>query len=155
MPDPAKRPRTLAPPPLVYVTGLILSWWLEQIFPFGFNVGPLLRGMGWADIGAGGVLMLWAAITIWRHHTTVNPYRGASALVTAGPFAFSRNPIYLADVWVYLGVTLLIGSYWPLVFAPLVWAIMRYGVIAHEEAHLQAKFGAAYSDYCLRVRRWI
>ena len=54
-----------------------------------------------------------------------------------------------------LGVMLLIGSFWPLVFAPLVWVIMRYGVIAHEEAHLRARFGASYNDYCARVRRWI
>ena len=155
MPDPSKRPRTLAPPPLVYVSCLVLAWWLERIFPFGFSVGPLLRGIGWAGVGAGSVLMLWAIITIWRHHTTVNPYRGASELVTDGPFSFSRNPIYLADTGIYLGVTLLIGSFWPLVFAPLVWAIMRYGVIAHEEVHLQAKFGSGYSEYCSQVRRWI
>lgn len=155
MPDSSKRPRTLAPPPLVYASGLILAWLLERSFPFGFNASPLWRGIGWATVAIGGALALWAVITIWRHHTTVNPYRGASELVTDGPFAFSRNPIYLADTGIYLGVTLLIGSFWPLVFAPLVWAIMRYGVIAHEEAHLQAKFGSAYSIYCTQVRRWI
>jgi protein-S-isoprenylcysteine O-methyltransferase Ste14 len=155
MPDPVQRPRTLVLPPLVYATGMMLAWWLEQWFTLGFDVSPLLRRLGWTGVGAGGALMLWAALTIWRHSTTVNPYRGASALVTDGPFAFSRNPIYLADIWVYCGVTLLFGSLWPLVLAPLVWAIMRYGVIAHEEAHLRARFDAAYFEYCARVRRWI
>ena len=155
MTDPIQRPRTLAPPPLVYAVGLITSWWLEQRFPLGFGVTPLLHTLGWAGVGLAGALMLWAAFTIWLHHTTVNPYKGASELVTSGPFAFSRNPIYLADVVIYLGVMLLIGSFWPLVFAPLVWVIMRYGVIAHEEVHLRAKFGASYNDYCARVRRWI
>jgi len=155
MTDPIQRPRTLIPPPLVYAVGLIASWWLEQRFPLGFGITPLLHTLGWTGVGLGGALMLWAALTIWRHHTTVNPYKGAAELVTSGPFAFSRNPIYLADVVIYLGVMLLIGSFWPLVFAPLVWVIMRYGVIAHEEAHLRARFGTSYNDYCARVRRWI
>lgn len=155
MTDPSQRPRTLIPPPLVYAIGLALSWWLEQHYPLDFDVTPLLHIIGWTGVIAGGALMLWAALTLWRHHSTVNPYKGASELVTSGPFAFSRNPIYLADVWVYLGVMLLIGSLWPLVFAPLVWVTMRYGVIANEETHLRARFGASYHDYCARVRRWI
>jgi protein-S-isoprenylcysteine O-methyltransferase Ste14 len=52
-------------------------------------------------------------------------------------------------------VTLLLGTLWPLVFAPLVWAVMRFGVIAHEEAHLLAKFGDEYRAYQARVRRWL
>lgn len=155
MTDTLQRPRTLVPPPLVYVVGLIMSWWLERHFPLGFGVTPLLHTLGWIDVGLGCALMIWAVLTIWRHRTTVNPYKGASELVTSGPFAFSRNPIYLADVVIYVGVMLLIGSFWPLVFAPLVWAIMRYAVIAHEEVHLRAKFGPAYNDYSGRVRRWI
>lgn len=155
MTDPSQRPRTLIPPPLVYAIGLALSWWLEQHYPLDFDVTPWLHIIGWSGVIAGGALMLWAALTLWRHHSTVNPYKGASELVTNGPFAFSRNPIYLADVWVYLGVMLLIGSLWPLVFAPLVWVTMRYGVIANEETHLRARFGASYHDYCARVRRWI
>lgn len=155
MSDLAQRPRTIVPPPLVYAAALALSWWLEQSWPLDFATPPSLGALGWALVGAGAVLMLWATFTIWRHHTTVNPYKGASELVTNGPFAFSRNPIYLADTIVYGGVTLLIGSLWPLAFAPLVWVIIRYGVIANEEAHLAARFGAAYHDYCTRVRRWI
>lgn len=155
MSNPIQRPHTLVPPPLVYAAGLIAAWWLESRFPLGFAVPPFLQALSWTGVATGGALMLWAAVTIWRHNTTVNPYKGASELVTSGPFAYSRNPIYLADAVIYLGVMLLIGSLWPLVFAPLVWVIMRYGVIGHEEAHLRARFGASYNSYCARVRRWI
>ncbi|OIQ92606.1 hypothetical protein GALL_254290 [mine drainage metagenome] len=44
---------------------------------------------------------------------------------------------------------------WALLFSPLVWAIIRYGVIRHEEEHLEAKFGAEYIIYKSQVRRWI
>jgi len=153
--DPVQRPRTRLLPPLIYTVGLLVSWWLQSRLSLGFGITPYVYILGWVGIGLGLALMTVAVFTIRGHRTTLNPYKGASALVTRGPFAFSRNPIYLADVLVYLGVMLLIGSFWPLLFAPLVWAMMRYGVIAHEEAHLCAKFGTAYTDYCARVRRWL
>ena len=153
--DPIQRPRTRLLPPLIYTVGLIVSWWLQPRFALGFGITPQVYTLGWVRIGLGLALMTAAALTIRGHRTTLNPYKGATTLVTRGPFAFSRNPIYLADVLVYLGVMLLIGSFWPLLFAPLVWVMMRYGVIAHEEAHLRAKFGTAYTDYCARVRRWL
>ncbi len=149
------RPRTLAPPPLVYAVGLLLGWWLQQRQPFGFAVSLLVRQLAWGALAASLALMLWAVWTIWRHRTTVNPYAGASTLVTSGPFSFSRNPIYLADALLYGAVTVLLASAWPLCFVPVIWAIMHYGVIKNEEAHLAAKFGAQYAAYCARVRRWL
>jgi len=62
----------------------------------------------------------WTLWTFARHRTTVNPYGGASALCTGGPFHFSRNPIYLGDWFILAGVSLLLGTVWPLVFAPLI-----------------------------------
>ncbi|MDR3391114.1 MAG: isoprenylcysteine carboxylmethyltransferase family protein [Sulfuriferula sp.] len=155
MNDLTKRPRTLMPPPLVYAAGLGIGWWLQRVWPLGFEVSYLGRQLAWAAVGFGLAIMLWAAWTIWRHRTTVNPYKAAVTLVTCGPFAYTRNPIYVADMLVYLAATVLMGSVWPLCFVPAVWAIMRYAVIAHEEAHLTAKFGQAYVDYCARVRRWM
>jgi protein-S-isoprenylcysteine O-methyltransferase Ste14 len=105
-------------------------------------------------IGIGLAGFVWALAAIWGHRTTVNPYKAATNLVTFGPFAHSRNPIYVSDWFVYLGVTLLLGTAWALLFAPLVWVVMRYAVIAHEEAHLLAKFGDEYQTYCSQVKRW-
>ncbi len=154
--EPTARPRTLAPPPLVYAAGLGAGWWLQhRVLPLGGPEPAPLQALAWALLALSIALMLWAVWTIWRHKTTVNPYKAASTLVTRGPFAFSRNPIYVADALLYIAVTLLMGSLWPLVFAPLVWLIMRYAVIANEEAHLSAKFGADYAAYCARVRRWL
>jgi len=79
----------------------------------------------------------------------------ASALCTSGPFRFSRNPIYLGDWLILVGVSLLLSTFWPLLFAPLIWIMLRFGVIRHEEAHLEAKFGDAYRGYKTRVRRWL
>ena len=149
------RPATLVPPPAVYAVGLVLSWWLDRQWPLAMPYLASVRWLGWGLLVVSGCLMIWSAFTIWRHRTTVNPYRGASTLVQSGPYAFSRNPIYLADAILYAGIWLLMQSGWPLLLAPLVWAIMRFGVIRHEEAHLQAKFGSSYTDYCRRTARWL
>lgn len=155
MRDPAIRPRTLAPPPLVYAVALYAAWWLEQRYALGFDLSPLADVAGWGLIGLGLAGFIWALAAIWGHRTTVNPYRAASNLVTRGPFARSRNPIYVSDWFVYAGMTLLLGTGWAVLLAPLVWVVMRHGVIAHEEAHLLAKFGDEYRNYCSRVKRWL
>lgn len=152
MRDNHKRPATLLPPPLVYAAALGVAWVLHSSLPLPF---PKFPGTGWMLVALGGALMLWAAWTLFRHHTTVNPYAGVAHLVQSGPFAFSRNPIYLADSVVYFGVMLIWGNLWPLLLYPLVWATIHYGVIRNEEAHLGAKFGDAYQKYCRHVRRWI
>lgn len=152
MPDSAKRPATLLPPPLVYVAALWGAWELNKLHTLPFIRLP---GLGTSLVIIGALLLLWAAITMWRHHTTVNPYGGVAALVESGPFGFSRNPIYLGDSIIYFGVMLIWGTLWPLILYPAVWGAIRYGVIRHEEAHLTAKFGGVYSQYCQRVRRWI
>ena len=155
MRDPIIRPRTLVPPPLVYATVLYAAWWLQQRHALSFDAGAVGGILGWSLIGLGLAGMLWALAAVWSHRTTINPYKAASNLVTQGPFALSRNPIYVSDWFVYFGVVLLLGTVWALLLAPLVWFIMRYGVIRHEEAHLLAKFDDEYRDYCSRVRRWL
>lgn len=153
--DLAQRPRTLLPPPLVYAAALLAAWWIEPRYPLPLELGAWARPLAWGLIGLGLAGFAWALAAIWGHRTTVNPYKAASHLVTSGPFRYSRNPIYVSDWFVYLGVTLWLASAWPLLFAPLVWAAMRYGVIAHEEAHLEARFGEKYRRYRQRVRRWV
>jgi protein-S-isoprenylcysteine O-methyltransferase Ste14 len=155
MRDPMIRPATLAPPPLVYAVALVGAWWLEQRYALAIGVPPLTNYLGWGLIAIGLAGFVWALSAIWRQRTTVNPYKAASNLVTSGPFAHSRNPIYVSDWFIYIGVTLLLGSAWPLLLAPLVWLVMRYGVIRHEEAHLLAKFGDEYQTYCSQVKRWL
>jgi protein-S-isoprenylcysteine O-methyltransferase Ste14 len=155
MTKPVDRPATIMLPPVVYAVGLGVGWWVDQFFPFGLSNGRIQHSLGWGLVTSGLLVMIWAAFTLWRFHTTVNPYKAVSNLVSSGPFAFSRNPIYSGDWLVYAGITLLLNTFWTLPLAPAVWWVMRNHVIAHEEAHLTAKFGQTYLDYKSRVRRWI
>ena len=152
----AKRPRTLILPPDPYAAAMVGGWWLDRYeTALTLDWGMATRPLGWLIAGIGLALMLWTMWTFSRHHTTVNPFGGATTLCTSGPFRFSRNPIYLGDWLLLLGVSMLLYTYWPLLFAPLIWIMLRFGVIRNEEAHLEAKFGDAYRGYKARVRRWI
>lgn len=153
---PADKPATWILPPAPYAAALFGGWWLDrQVHALPLGGGAVSQALGWLLVGIGLALMGWTAWTFRSHRTTVNPYRGASELCMGGPFRFSRNPIYVGDWIVFIGVALLLETGWPLVFAPLIWAMLRYGVIRHEEAHLRAKFGDAYRAYQARVRRWL
>lgn len=152
----AARPRTLLLPPLPYVAALLAGWWIDRrVAALALPGGATLQLLGIALVACGAALMGWAAWTLHRHRTTINPYRGAAALCVDGPFAWSRNPIYVADWLLLAGAACWLRTAWPLLFAPLIWATIRFGVIRHEEAHLEARFGDAYRDYRGRVRRWL
>jgi protein-S-isoprenylcysteine O-methyltransferase Ste14 len=152
----ARRPATLILPPAPYAAALAGGWWLDRNgLALALDLGVATRPLGWLLVTVGLVLFGWTLVTFWRHRTTVNPYKAASSLCTGGPFRFSRNPIYVGDWFILAGVSLLLGTIWPLLFAPLIWLMLRYGVIRHEEAHLEAKFGDGYRAYKARVRRWI
>lgn len=152
----ALRPSTLMLPPAPYVAALIGGWWLDRnVLCLSWDWGAATQSLGWLLLGVGVALFAWTRMTFSRQHTTLNPYKAASSLCTGGPFRFSRNPIYVVDWIILAGVSLLMNTVWPLAFAPLIWVIIRFGVIRHEEAHLEAKFGDVYRDYRARVRRWV
>ena len=152
----AHRPATLLLPPAPYAAALAGGWWLDRnVQALPLHLGAATQPLGWLLAGIGLALFAWTLATFARHRTTVNPYKAASSLCTGGPFRFSRNPIYVGDWFILAGAAMLLATWWPLLFAPLIWALLRYGVIRHEEAHLEARFGDDYLNYRTRVRRWL
>jgi protein-S-isoprenylcysteine O-methyltransferase Ste14 len=110
-------------------------------------------GLGFGIVGL--ILITIAVATLMRHKTTVMPHQPSQALVTSGPYARFRNPIYLGETLCFLGAAELTKNIWyaaaALAFAFLVTILQ----IVHEERHLEARFGDAYRDYKARSRRWI
>jgi len=153
---PVDRPRTLMLPPAPYAAALVGGWWLDRhVLPLGLSLGEFTRPLAWLLVAAGLGLMGWTFLEFRRHRTTVNPYAAATRLCVGGPFRFSRNPIYLGDWLILVGLSLWLATWWPILFAPAVWLMLRYWVIRHEEDHLEAKFGQEFRDYKASVRRWI
>lgn len=85
--------------------------------------------------------------------TTPGALSPPAALVTTGPFGFSRNPIYVSFVLIYTGVGLLINSLWIILSVPVVG--LTWGVIIRDERYLEGIFGDKYLNYRARVRRWL
>ena len=148
-------PKVRLIPPLVYLAGLVaghlVNWWLPidllPAFPAWILGGILLL--------AGLALAVSAMVNFRRSGTTVRPDRASTSLVIAGPYRFTRNPMYVGLAIAYLGLAIADRSPWSVIFLPVVLLIIRRAVIAHEEAFLERRFGAAYTDYKMRVRRWL
>lgn len=143
------------PPPLIYAAGfglgLLLQWILSA------PAIPLLGGR----VAALLCLMLWLALFVpsislfRRAHTNIVPSRPTTRLIVSGPYRFTRNPMYVSLISLYVGLTLWFDALWPLALLPFVILTVRYGVISREERYLERKFGRDYLTYKTRVRRWI
>ncbi|WP_313086888.1 isoprenylcysteine carboxylmethyltransferase family protein [Pseudomonas sp.] len=149
------RSALIPPPPLVYLAFIGSAWGLERLLPLPLPAPLAVRAAGWAVILLGLALMVWAALEMYRHRTTINPYGQPRRLLQRGPFRYSRNPIYLADALVYCGIGLLLGSLWPWLLLPLLILCMQRTVIVHEERLLTQLFGDEYQGYRQQVRRWL
>ena len=145
----------IAPPPLIYLGTLAVAYHLSRFYPLGYVPDLIAQLLGWPLISAGVLCAVAAFRVMQRAHTPVDPYQSTTALVTAGPFCFTRNPLYLSLSLFYLGGALLLNTLWALLLFPLVVLLMSRGVIAREERYLERKFGAVYQDYKARVRRWL
>jgi protein-S-isoprenylcysteine O-methyltransferase Ste14 len=146
------------PPPLLFIVPLLFGIWLHARQPWPIVEMPAraMTVLGIAAVAAGLVLDLIAVGAFRRRGTTVLPaFRPTSAIVAAGPYRFTRNPMYVGMAIMYVGFSVVINTAWPLVFLPFsVLAVDRY-VIRHEERYLAAKFGAEYDRYRQTVRRWL
>ena len=87
--------------------------------------------------------------------TNISPLQPTTAVVTTGPFQFSRNPLYLALTILYLGLTLAFNTWWGIVMLVPLLIIMHYGVVLREERYLDQKFGETYRQYRSTVRRYV
>ena len=81
--------------------------------------------------------------------------RPTTSIVDTGPYRFTRNPIYLAMMLALAGLAIAFDSPWPLVTLVPFALVIRYGVVAREEAYLERTFGEVYRRYRARVRRWL
>jgi protein-S-isoprenylcysteine O-methyltransferase Ste14 len=155
MTAPPDHARLIAPPPLITAAAMLVGAGLHYVWPL-----PLWRWPGaWAPTAACFATALalagLAVRRIWQARSSILPYRATTALVTSGPFRFSRNPLYLAMGLSLAGVAFALNSL-AMLLVILPWAVvMRHGVIAREERYLEGKFGEDYRAYCRRVRRWL
>ncbi|MEX4007816.1 methyltransferase family protein [Neoaquamicrobium sediminum] len=152
------RPNTLPWPPIVYVAAVAAAIVLNWLVPLPWIPGPLgelLFAVGWLVVGGALAIDITAMRTMARAKTTIMPHRGSDHLVTSGPFSFTRNPIYLGNTMLMIGIGLIAGIVWFILLAPVAAFVTQKLAIEREERHLEMRFGKKYRDYAKKVRRWI
>jgi protein-S-isoprenylcysteine O-methyltransferase Ste14 len=145
-------------PPFLYLACLLLGFVLDRLLPLPLTdpEATLICAMAGGTLILIGVAIIAAgARNFSRADTPVPSNQPVRALVTTGIHGWSRNPIYVGMLLVYAGIGTAARSPWVLILALPLITILRYGVIAREETYLERRFGDAYRDYKVRVRRWL
>jgi hypothetical protein len=121
--------------PLLLLVGLIAIFFIDR--------RPLWYGMLVAALGE--------AIQVW----SASHLKKDKELVTSGPYAYVRNPMYFGRFFVGLGIMLMIKN--PFVTCVYVVLFVVYAALRvdQEEARLAGYFGDAYSEYCREVRKFL
>ena len=132
------------------LVGLLVTWMAGN--PWGRS--GLTSTVGWVLLVAFAVWNGWALLTMSRLRTGLLPGEPSTTVIDVGPFARSRNPLYVGLLVASAGVALLAGSLWAVLALPVEWALLRWGAVLPEEQYLSEKFGVGYADYRRRVRRW-
>jgi len=115
----------------------------------------LLNLLGTALLFVGIALVLAAAQRFRKWRTPILPFRQPTHCITDGVFRYSRNPLYLGEVLMLLGLASLLGTGWALLPVPVFVAAIQVVFILPEERILRKKFGGQFQEYCHRTRRWV
>jgi protein-S-isoprenylcysteine O-methyltransferase Ste14 len=142
-------------PPVAVGGPLVLGLLLSAVLGDPLHSSSVTVVLGVLLIVAFAVWNGWALMTIARHRTALLPGGETTTMIDRGPFARSRNPLYLGLLVGSAGLALLAGSLWALVALPVEWALLHWGAVLPEERYLGEKFPTTYADYAGRVRRWV
>lgn len=156
MADTADTAQVLIRPPLAWglavFAGLSLHWLVP--LPFLPATVPAVW-LGTAVFVLALALVVWAIATMTRAGSNVPTNRPTTTIVESGPYRFTRNPIYLGMFLALTGLAIAFDTLWLLIMLVPFVIVIRYGVVAREEAYLDRKFGDSYRVYHSRVRRWL
>jgi len=148
-------PGIIAPPPLIYLSGLVAGYILNIIYPLPVNIDLPRPFFIFILIGFGLVLLGLSAREIKKVKSNIQPFKPTTALAVSGPYRFSRNPMYLGMILIYIGMGVYMNTLWAFIMLLLVlWAI-QYGVVMREERYLERKFGEEYMKYKRKIKRWL
>jgi protein-S-isoprenylcysteine O-methyltransferase Ste14 len=136
------RHRGFLPVPFIVVPFI----WHGVMSPASWAFGALLVTLGES-------MRLWGVAAAGAD--TRRRSRVVSRLVTYGPFAWMRNPLYFGNFFIWTGFTVIAGIQWFLPIAVAVFALEYAPIVRYEEAVLETTFGDEYLRYKERTSRWL
>jgi protein-S-isoprenylcysteine O-methyltransferase Ste14 len=153
--EPDDHPGVLIFPPLLWLICVVVGLIAHFVSYDHWAIGRWARGGGVALALAGFAFAFWGRRVMKASGTNIRPDMPALAVVSDGPFAFTRNPLYLSLITMFAGIGIALASpAFLFMILPLA-VVLHAGVVRREERYLEAKFGDAYRAYKARVRRWI
>jgi len=143
-------------PPIAWAVAFVAGLGADWLYPLRF-LPAAIPGvwLGAAAFGVALALAIWAISTMRGAGTRIETDQPTTAIATGGPYQFTRNPIYSGMFLGQIGLAIAFNSLWLLATLAPFYLVIRYGVVAREEAYLERKFGDAYLGYKSRVRRWL
>ena len=156
MADTADTANVIVRPPIAWALAVLAGLALNWLMPLPFLPAAVPAGwLGAIVFALALALFAWAISTMTRAGSNVPSRLPTTTIVETGPYRFTRNPIYVGMVLGLIGVAIAFNSVWLLMTLVPFALVIRYGVIAREEAYLERKFGDVYRRYRARVRRWL
>ena len=149
-------PGITVPPPVIYLVALLVGIGLQRPWPTAPFPVPWSYFAGAVVPLVALVIMPPVLMRFRRAGTTFFDFRKrASALITDGPYRFSRNPSYVALTLLYVSLGVILNNAWVVLLVTPALLVMHFGVVLREERHLEAVFGKEYVRYKSAVRRWL
>jgi protein-S-isoprenylcysteine O-methyltransferase Ste14 len=147
---------------LRYILPLLLGWFLlakghRLSDPLNHRVIPHLDALAW--IGAvlciaGLIFCVWARFTLGRNWSGVVTLKGGHELITSGPYAFVRHPIYTGLLSMFVATVIVLGHIAGIIAIPIV-LVSFWIKLRSEEKLMLEKFPDEYAAYSHRVKRLI
>ncbi len=156
-PDAGRGANVRFPPPFVFLGFALLGVGLRYVaMPLWFPVDRIVTiAAGIAAIAAAFALLLFARNLFARTGQNPRPWTPSPELVLAGPYRYTRNPMYVGMTLFQIGLGLAFDNAWIVLLAPAALLAVHVIAVVPEERYLTAKFGADYTAYRARVRRYI
>jgi protein-S-isoprenylcysteine O-methyltransferase Ste14 len=143
------------PPPLVYALGLLIGFGLSKISSMSIVPHAWHALIAWVFLAGSLAIFIPGFTTFARTKTPLAPNKPVNQLFSSGIYGVTRNPLYLALALLYVAVSFAANSLWMLVLLVPVMIYIDVGVVRNEERYLERRFGAQYTTYKGRVRRWL
>ncbi len=148
-------PGVIAMPPYIVLAFLVGGFALDAAWPAPFLPATVQYPVGILIFAAGVGLVATAFSRFSAAGTNVPTPLPATTVVTDGPYRLTRNPIYVAMAFGFVGIAVAVDSPWLLGLVVPLMAVLHVGVVKREERYLENKFGDVYRRYRASVRRWI
>lgn len=142
-------------PPLLFAITLIVGMAISYLKPVTILTDLLAWICGSILFIMSIVLLRLSARSLLQGKTTINPNGSTTSIIIKGVYRYSRNPMYISFLLLYLGISIIFNAWFCFVLLLPLLVVLQKGVVEPEEEYLERKFSAEYSSYKSKVRRWI